>query len=205
MHAVVVHGWTDTLETVYVSGGFASKRQRNCGDYACGDIDAAGYREYMRDLWKSEDGGVTWQVVTLHAPWEGRGGHSLISFLGSIWLFNGQGGVMGQHPSKGSFQAPTEEQGVGYFSELWRLESADGEWTKDLSTFTKSENGTSPHWAARFGHSTVVEKANAFNSDITKLYMLGGRDGDGFLSDCWSWRGPGYDWVKDYSANTDQR
>jgi len=196
------------VEVVYVGGGFASKQERVCGDFACGDTDAGAYREYMRDLWKSEDKGVTWSVVTLHAPWEGRGGHSLVSFLGSVWLFNGQGGVMGQHPAKGSFQAPTEEheqQGVSYFSELWRLETADGEWTKDLATFTKSENGTTPHWPARFGHSSVVEKANAFNSDITKLYMLGGRDGDEFLSDCWSWRGPGYDWVKDYSANTDQR
>jgi hypothetical protein len=34
--------------------------------------------------------------------------------------------------------------------------------------------------------------------------MVGGRDADGFLSDSWVWRGPGYDWIKDYSGGTNQ-
>ena len=67
-------------------------------DETGGDTDAAAYREFMNDVWKSQDGGVTWAVVTLHAPWRGRGGHSLIYFLGDLYLFNGQGGAMGQHP-----------------------------------------------------------------------------------------------------------
>jgi len=204
LHAACSHSWDEVVEVVYVGGGFASKQERVCGDFACGDTDAGAYREYMRDLWKSEDKGVTWSVVTLHAPWEGRGGHSLVSFLGSVWLFNGQGGVSGQHPSKGSHQTFSEERGTTYFSELWRLESSGGVWTKDLKSFTLSGNGTTPHWAPRFGHSSVVEKPNAFNKDITKLFMLGGRDGDGFLSDSWSWRGPAYDWVRDFSGATEQ-
>jgi len=97
--------------SLYVAGGFASVRQRNCGDFACGDIDAGSYRKYMNDLWLSKDGGASWEVVTLGAPWRGRGGHSLVHFLGSLWLFNGQGGEEGQHP----------EHDVTYFADQWRL------------------------------------------------------------------------------------
>jgi hypothetical protein len=194
-HAAVSHQWPgDSSSTLYVVGGYATVHQRNCGDYACGDTDAAGYRQFMNDVWKSRDGGVTWSTVTLNAPWEGRGGHSLIYYLGDIYLFNGQGGSMGQHPA----------DEVTYFAEQWRMDASES-WTKELSEFTASENGTVPRWSARFGHTTVVEAPNAANAEITKLFMLGGRDGDGFLSDCWWWRGPGYDWVKDYSEATAQR
>ena len=80
-----------------------------------------------------------------------------------------QGGEMGQHP----------DQSVGYFAEQWRLEADGNGWTKELRGFTKSENGTEPGWSPRFGHSTVVEQPNAANSEVTRLYLLGGRDGDG--------------------------
>jgi hypothetical protein len=194
-HAAVAHSWDDDdTYTLYVMGGFASKRQRNCGNYACGDVDAASYREYMNDIWRSDDSGVTWSVVTLNASWAPRGGHTAISFLGSIYLFNGQGGSVGQHP----------KDYVTYYAELWRLSADGGEWENDFKEFTLSGNGTTAPWGARFGHSTAVESPNAANSEISRLYMSGGRDADNFLSDSWSWRGPGYDWIKDYSADTQQ-
>ena len=194
-HAAVSHAWPgDGFQTIYVSGGFAAVRQRNCGDYACGDIDAASYRKYMNDVWKSTDGGVTWSVVTLDAAWAGRGAHTMVHFLGSIWVFNGQGGTEGQH----------NEHAVEYFADMWEMASDGAAWTNELSAWTATENGTVPAWPPRFGHTTVVEEPNAANLEITKLFLLGGRDGDGLLGDAWSWRGQGYDWVKDYAAGTAQ-
>ena len=200
--AAVSHTWVGAAHaTIYVTGGFASVRLNNCGDYACGDIDAAGYRRYMNDVWKSTDGGVTWTLHAQHAPWEGRGGHTLIHFLGSLWLFNGQGGSHG-HGRHNVSQHPGD--GVVYFADQWRLAGDGAAWTKDLGGFTRTETGHRPHWPPRFGHTTVVEQPNAANQEITKLFLVGGRDGDSFLDDVWSWRGPSYDWVKDYSEATAQ-
>mmetsp|Transcript_17304 Transcript_17304/g.22471 ORF Transcript_17304/g.22471 Transcript_17304/m.22471 type:complete len:665 (+) Transcript_17304:1263-3257(+) len=194
-HAAVAHSWDGSTTTLYVMGGFASKRQRNCGDYACGDLDAASYRQYMNDIWTSTDGGESWTAVTLDAKWAPRGGHTLIVFLDALYLANGQGGTVGQHP--------LDE--VTYYNDLWQLKSSDGEWENDFAAFTKSGNGTKAPWDARFGHTMAVEEPNAANSQITRLYMSGGRDADGFLSDSWMWRGEEFDWIKDYSGNTEQQ
>ena len=60
------------------------------------------------------------------------------------------------------------------------------------------------------GGTAVVEKANALNGFIQRLFVIGGQDDDGYLSDVWSWvtdtkndEGP-WDWVEDYSTSTDQ-
>jgi len=45
---------------------------------------------------------------------------------------------------------------------------------------------------------------NLASSVCLLRFLIGGRDGDGFKDDVWSWRGPGYDWVKDYAAGTEQ-
>jgi hypothetical protein len=60
-HAVAAHG-----AFMYVTGGYYSQlysQFSNCGPYACGDTDASGYRFFMSDVWRSQDG-QTWTRVT---------------------------------------------------------------------------------------------------------------------------------------------
>ena len=79
---------------IYVTGGFASVRRRNCGDYSCGDVDAGSYRQYMNDVWRSTTSGRTWESRTQEAFGEdgGRGAHVTLEMNGKLWTMFGQGG-----------------------------------------------------------------------------------------------------------------
>ena len=83
LHAVAAH---DSI--IYVVGGFVSLRRSNCGDYACGDVDAGAYRGYKSDVWYSSDG-RTWDAATLEAGWPGRGDHGLFVYNDVMYLVGG--------------------------------------------------------------------------------------------------------------------
>lgn len=83
LHAVAVH-----LEVMYVVGGFVSLRKSNCGDYACGDVDAGAYRGYKSDVWYSSDG-ETWDVAVTEADWLPRGDHGLFIFENVMYVVGG--------------------------------------------------------------------------------------------------------------------
>lgn len=83
LHAAAVHEGV-----IYVVGGFVSLRKFNCGDYACGDVDASAYRGYKSDVWYSSNG-ETWKAATLAADWPGRGDHGLFVHSGMIFVVGG--------------------------------------------------------------------------------------------------------------------
>lgn len=83
LHAAAVHDGN-----IYVVGGFVSFRRSNCGDYACGDVDAGAYRGYKSDVWRSPDG-ATWTAVTLEAGWPGRGDHGLFVYSDVMYVVGG--------------------------------------------------------------------------------------------------------------------
>lgn len=77
------------------------------GAFACGDTDASGYRFYLSDVWRSEDG-ENWELITTDAfsvpnsldfgiPL-GRGGHQMeviqnpVDGTADLWVFGGRGG-----------------------------------------------------------------------------------------------------------------
>lgn len=83
LHAAAVHDGN-----IYVVGGFVSVRRSNCGDYACGDVDAGAYRGYKSDVWLSSDG-ATWTAITREAGWPGRGDHGLFVYSGAMYVAGG--------------------------------------------------------------------------------------------------------------------
>ena len=83
LHAAAVHDGN-----IYVVGGFVSVRRSNCGDYACGDVDAGAYRGYKSDVWRSSDG-ATWTPVTLEAEWPGRGDHGMFIYSDAMYIVGG--------------------------------------------------------------------------------------------------------------------
>lgn len=83
LHAAAVHEGN-----IYVVGGFVSVRRSNCGDYACGDVDAGAYRGYKSDVWLSRDG-ATWTSVTRDAGWPGRGDHGLFVYADVMYVVGG--------------------------------------------------------------------------------------------------------------------
>lgn len=83
LHAVAAHNGF-----IFVVGGFVSLRGSNCGDYACGDVDAGAYRGYKSDVWYSSDG-EAWNVATLAANWPGRGDHGLFVHDDIIYVVGG--------------------------------------------------------------------------------------------------------------------
>lgn len=84
LHAATVHEGS-----IYVVGGFVSVRKSNCGDHACGDVDAGAHRGYKSDVWYSSDGGVTWDAATLDADWPGRGDHGMFVYSNTMYVVGG--------------------------------------------------------------------------------------------------------------------
>ena len=176
---------------LYVIGGFASKRfseRSNCGAYACGDVDAGSYRHYMQDVWKSLDGEL-WEVVTLGTKnsYPGRGRHQAVvmrnyadDLLTKLYVIGGEGGD------------PTTNE-VIYYNDIW--------WTyidNPVEWFNITHVNMS--WPARGGHSAILEPPSAVNENTRVIYIVGGMNHDGILSDSWMWR-PDVDgdiWRKDY-------
>lgn len=77
-------------------------------------------RLYYNDVWRSGDGGRSWELVTDDAPWAPRAGASTLVHDGEIWLFGGEDGFTCD---------PLPDCEPPYFNDVWR--SADGaSWTQ---------------------------------------------------------------------------
>jgi len=207
-HSVSVHG-----DYMYLSGGYAThlfSQKSNCGPYACGDIDASSYRNYMADLWRSPNG-EDWFLVG-DDLFPGRGGHKMItiSLKGNdyLWIIGGRGGMN------------TGGSKLTYYNDMWSSPyfkadgtfPAPGTWcrhdSQSCSTYY-SLNETLP-WEPRLGHSVDIEPASPSNFQTMSIYLVGGTsesiDENGnvnrtFYDDVWIWR-PGInddEWRKDYT------
>jgi hypothetical protein len=185
-HAVAVYG-----SYMYVVGGFVSRLFSgisNCGDYACGDVDASSYRYYAQDVWRSKDGEV-WTHLTLGTvdSYPGRGGHQMVILTGlqqndkdRMIIFGGCGG----NPS-------TNE--VFLYNDMWEA---------DPNNPTTWKRVASPvPWAPRTGHTVTVEPPSAGNGNQRILYLMGGLTPDGISQEVWAWRPDtaGDEWKLDYT------
>jgi len=89
-------------------------------------------RIYFRDVWKSTDGGATWQKVA-DAPWAARAGAATVVKDGYIYLLGGE---------KGFLCSPFPGCTLPYFNDVWR--------TRDGATW-QLVNPSAP-WSPRPGH-----------------------------------------------------
>lgn len=206
-HSVAVNG-----NFMYLSGGFATKlfsKKSNCGPYACGDIDASSYRNYMSDLWKSADG-ESWELIGDNL-YPARGGHKMITVNINggdyLWIVGGRSGDnsgkweltnyndMWSSPrikADGSFASPV----VNVDGSMPTI----GAWCKytnpACSCYYAPNNSYIP-WSPRLGHTVDIEPPSPNNFQTMTIYLVGGTsesiDEYGivnrtFYSDVWIWR-----------------
>ena len=134
------------------------------GDYD-GDIAERDYT-YYGDVWSSVDG-KSWVRVSLSSgSWAGRSGHQAVSHNGRLYVLGGQARLW----DCPFFQIPCQYLGETYYNDVWS--SVDGKsWTQET---------LGAGWSERYDHRTVLHNS--------RLYVLGGNDGDFFLpkNDVWS-------------------
>ncbi|KAJ1444116.1 hypothetical protein B484DRAFT_388979 [Ochromonadaceae sp. CCMP2298] len=200
-HAVAAHG-----AYMYVSGGYASalySQFSNCGEYACGDVDASSYRYFLSDVWRSSDG-MIWTLVKEDAfavqdprfqTLVGRGGHQMLALEDRggdpyLWVVGGRGGDSTQNGSP-----------EVYFNDIWTSPIGAGGptvWT----VHKHGPGGESMPWAPRTGHAVALETATPANKGVRTLFVYGGYNNGTFLDDLWAWRldFPKEDWREDFTA-----
>ena len=107
---------------MYVVGGYASRLYNDrsaCGNFACGDVDASGYRHYLSDVWQSVNGKAWFQVKPDGlSGLPGRGGHAMIlapdrTFVNYLWIFGGRGGY---NEADGLLSTD-----LIYYNDIWRF------------------------------------------------------------------------------------
>ena len=90
-------------------------------------------REYFNDVWRSADGGVTWEQTATSAPWSARAGAAVVVHNDAIYLLGGEVGFVCQ---------PYPGCDPPYFNDVWR--TTDGV-TWELVTEQAA-------WSPRPGH-----------------------------------------------------
>ena len=155
---------------------------------------------YLGDIWKfnPQDSSDKWICISQTNPWEGREGHSTISYQNSLWIFGGitSSGVKNDiWTSKdgisweGSFETPPWSSRcfhnvIKYMDKLWLIAGSAQEGA--LNDMYKSTNGyewelvdDNLPFSKRFGAGCCV-----FDN---KLWIVGGSDSKEreFTNDVW--------------------
>jgi RHS repeat-associated protein len=161
-----------TWSLVTANAGWSARSGHSSVVMPDGSIVLMGGSENMssgsqkNDVWRSEDNGATWSLVTANAGWSGRAGHSSVVMPdGSIVLMGG-----GEDPSGGSQK-----------NDIWRSQDNGATW----SLVTANAG-----WSARTGHSSVVMP------DGSIVLMGGGEDlsGSSRKNDVWRSTDNGATW-----------
>lgn len=180
---------------MYLVGGFASSHQSYCAGMACGDLDASGYREYMNDVWFTDlsggedTAGSSWQALTTGADFDGRGGHALaimrvlygpLSASTSFALY-----VIG-----GETGDTIDRTKSRLMNDVWftLLPGRDEDPVAIMQQTGWTRQFSNADWTPRTGHVAIVDPPSANNGLTQRVYVVGGRGGDGELKgDVWSW------------------
>ncbi|MFM7252922.1 MAG: hypothetical protein ACKO27_07635 [Ilumatobacteraceae bacterium] len=96
-------------DAIYVFGG-----SRNDDSAIIGPTGPA--REYFNDVWRSTDGGATWEEVAAAAPWPARAGGAVAVHEGALYLLGGEVGFICQ---------PFPGCDPPYFNDVWRTTDGD--------------------------------------------------------------------------------
>ena len=202
---------------IYVVGGFTNVRQSFCASRSCGSMN--GYRLALDDAWVSNDG-VSWvqfkAAFGARDSFSGRGSHSalvvhsnLFSALSGpdrLWIFGGE-------------TSSPNEQKIKFLSDVWFVDLAiepcckrKGECHSASHALKLSDIGSclpgsfawkqdtkNASWTGRSGHTVIYEPPSAKNAFRACLYLVGGKNEDGVLSDVWTWSLQDDEkWVEDF-------
>ena len=184
-------------DVLYVVGGFTSVKQSFCADRACGPED--GYRVSMDDIWMSSDGGVTWQQIKpafdTQSNFVGRGRHSAV--IVPMSFGNNTDDTNDRLLILGGETANPLELSTTYLNDIWEMPlptkpcckpntpcAGDYECIPNKSEFNIVK--ASAEWSERSGHVTVYEPPSSSNSFEPRIYLTGGANKNGVMSDVWN-------------------
>ena len=207
--------------------------------HSCGSSNS--YRYYIDDAWVSNDA-VNWvqfkQAFDAKASFTGRGAHAMSLISRSVFKDLGDDCVTGIECEKyqelwifGGETGNNEDQ--RFLNDGWYVElpsepccarngdcGEEGAYLKltDLNDCLPKgrdwkmafENAA---WEPRSGHTVVVEPPNSKNTQLQRLFLVGGNDGEQVFDDVWSWGDDQHapvgehgdfkgtlPWLKDYSS-----
>ena len=91
---------------------------------------------FLNDVWRSSDGGRTWEVALAQAPWSPRAGHACTSFLGSFWILGGVGAPLGVGAKdlSGNGSGGSASPPLVFSNEVWRTADAGATWERVANT-----------------------------------------------------------------------
>lgn len=180
-------------------GGFANSWIDKSGNFWLFDgdgYDSTGTRDMLNDLWKYSNGEWTWvggsDLVdqagiygTMGTPSPdnipgGRNGGDLwTDASGNVWLFGGQGGT----------------GGLSDFNDLWEYSS--GEWTWMGGANVANQAGSYGTLGMPAASNIPGGRAGArFWTDASgNVWLFGGQDLSGFLSDLWKYSNGQWTWM----------
>ena len=127
-----------------------------------GDLGTGNYQD---DVWKSKDGGKTWQESTTGTKFRSRGSHTAVALGAKIYVIGGN------------------NRNVGRLNDVW--ESTGGDNWSEVNASTPNAG----KFPARSGHSSVVISGGA-NAGI---YVIGGFAGRR-MNDVWRSTDGGVTW-----------
>lgn len=169
-------------ETLYLAGG-----QTNVNS----NITA------KNDVWKSEDGGATWTLVTEHAPWVGRGAISNVLptfdnkvwitgglvydsnagsrlFFNDVWSFDGQTWILANPDADWAPRGFVNSATFG--GKLWVLKGTGPDMFRDAWFSTDGI-----HWSLNRGAAGQTDHAGSVTVNLagTKMIICGGTGNNG--------------------------
>ena len=153
---------------IYHSSAVISKGTHK-GIYVIGGFSTTGR---LNDVWKSKDGGVTWNKVNTGTRGAGtlfpiRNGHESLAVGSDIYVIGGYNGTRA-------------------LNDVWKSSNGGATWAQVATGSTTASPPTL--FSARQGHSLV-----AVSSD---MYVIGGFDRTNFLNDVWKSTNGGVTWTQ---------
>jgi len=171
-----------------------------------------GYNSaYIRDVWKSEDKGLTWKLVTDEPEWSARAYFSSVVdntnaiyvicgengvFINEVWKSNPGGVTWTKLTSSDNLTARTAPNSViDNTGNIYILGGYGGTFFKDVikssdkgMTWNNISGDDGAPWEARAFHTSVIDNQN-------NIYVIAGfKSGQIAIEDVWKSNSEGTDW-----------
>jgi hypothetical protein len=171
------------------------------------------YAGIVHDVWRSEDSGFTWDMVTSAAPWPARSHHTTVVmpdgsivlmggwngnskvFMNDVWRSTDKGVTwtcMAQHAD---WSPRFGQTGVVLPDGSIVLMGGTSATGRNSDVWRSTDNGATwklltnnPGWTARYAHTSVVTQDGS-------IVLMGGNDVHGLIADVWISTDTGMTWT----------